>query len=47
LQKVRPEFQAKQTLKADRVTGPRPYMRLSQLGGVDEPRLLAAKGQGK
>ena len=41
------EFQAKQNLKADGVAGPRTYMRLSQLGGVDEPRLLAAKGQGK
>jgi general secretion pathway protein A len=39
-------FQAKQNLKADGVAGPRTYMRLSQLSGVDEPRLLAA-GTGK
>jgi general secretion pathway protein A len=47
MQKLLREFQAKQNLKADGVTGPRTYMRLSQLGGVDEPRLLATKGQGK
>ncbi len=47
MQKLLREFQAKQNLKADGVTGPRTYMRLSQLGGVTEPRLLAAKGQGK
>jgi general secretion pathway protein A len=47
MQKLLREFQAQQNLKADGVTGPRTYMRLSQLGGVDEPRLLAAKGQGK
>ena len=41
------QFQSRQNLKADGVTGPRTYMRLSQLGGVDEPRLLALKGQGK
>jgi general secretion pathway protein A len=35
-------FQAKQNLKADGVAGPRTYMRLNQLSGVDEPRLLAA-----
>jgi general secretion pathway protein A len=44
-------FQAKQNLKADGVAGPRTYMRLNQLGGVDEPRLLAtqtpAAGTGK
>jgi general secretion pathway protein A len=39
-------FQTKQNLKADGVAGPRTYMRLNQLGGVDEPRLLAA-GTGK
>jgi general secretion pathway protein A len=37
-------FQEKQNLKADGVAGPRTYMRLNQLGGVDEPRLLAASG---
>ncbi len=36
------EFQAGQNLKADGVAGPRTYMRLNQLGGVEEPRLLAA-----
>jgi len=40
-------FQAKQNLKADGVAGPRTYMRLNQLSGVDEPRLLAAAGTGK
>ncbi len=43
------QFQGKQNLKADGVAGPRTYMRLSQLGGVAEPRLLAAvkKEQGR
>ena len=36
-------FQARQNLKADGVAGPRTYMRLNQLTGVAEPRLLAAK----
>jgi general secretion pathway protein A len=36
-------FQAQQNLKADGVAGPRTYMRLNQLSGVAEPRLLAAK----
>jgi general secretion pathway protein A len=40
-------FQTKQNLKADGVAGPRTYMRLNQLGGVDEPRLLLAAGTGK
>jgi general secretion pathway protein A len=40
-------FQARQNLKADGVAGPRTYMRLNQLGGVDEPRLLVAGGTGK
>jgi general secretion pathway protein A len=35
-------FQTNQNLKADGVAGPRTYMRLNQLGGVDEPRLLVA-----
>ncbi|MFL6673923.1 MAG: AAA family ATPase [Massilia sp.] len=40
-------FQSKQSLKADGVAGPRTYMRLNQLSGVDEPRLMAAAGTGK
>jgi general secretion pathway protein A len=40
-------FQAKQNLKADGVAGPRTYMRLNQLSGVDEPHLLLAAGAGK
>jgi len=40
-------FQAKQHLKADGVAGPRTFMRLNQLGGVDEPRLLAAARTGQ
>jgi general secretion pathway protein A len=39
-------FQSKHNLKADGVAGPRTYMRLNQLSGVAEPRLLAA-GTGK
>jgi general secretion pathway protein A len=38
-------FQVKQNLKADGLAGPRTYMRLNQLAGVDEPRLLAATGK--
>ena len=37
-------FQERQNLKADGVAGPRTYMRLNQMGGVDEPRLLAGAG---
>jgi general secretion pathway protein A len=40
-------FQAKQNLKADGVAGPRTFMRLNQLSGVDEPHLLASTGTGK
>ncbi|HEX8614179.1 MAG TPA: AAA family ATPase [Telluria sp.] len=40
-------FQAHQNLKADGVAGPRTYMRLNQLTGVAEPRLLAAGATGK
>ena len=40
-------FQGRQNLKADGVAGPRTYMRLSQLSGVAEPRLLAATERGR
>jgi general secretion pathway protein A len=33
------EFQAAQQLKADGVAGPKTFIRLNQLGGVQEPRL--------
>ena len=39
-------FQAQQNLKADGVPGPRTFMRLNQLTGVAEPRLLATAGTG-
>ncbi|MFC5476588.1 AAA family ATPase [Massilia suwonensis] len=39
-------FQSKNNLKADGVAGPRTYMRLNQLTGIAEPRLLAAAGTG-
>jgi general secretion pathway protein A len=38
-------FQVTQNLKADGLAGPRTYMRLNQLSGVAEPRLLAATGK--
>ncbi|MFA9219475.1 MAG: peptidoglycan-binding protein, partial [Sphingomonadaceae bacterium] len=37
------EFQGAQQLKADGVAGPKTFIRLSQLGGTQEPRLLAGK----
>ncbi|MES2163811.1 MAG: AAA family ATPase [Pseudomonadota bacterium] len=40
------EFQTEQHLKADGVAGPKTFIRLYQLGGVQEPRLLAS-GAGK
>jgi general secretion pathway protein A len=46
MQKMLHAFQLQQNLKADGVAGPRTYMRLNSLGGVAEPRLLAA-GTGK
>ncbi|GJJ05281.1 ATPase AAA [Duganella rhizosphaerae] len=36
------EFQTEQHLKADGVAGPKTFIRLYQLGGVQEPRLLAS-----
>ena len=39
-------FQTQQNLKADGVAGPRTWMRLNQLSGVSEPRLLAAARTG-
>ncbi|KQQ45335.1 peptidoglycan-binding protein [Duganella sp. Leaf126] len=43
------DFQAAQQLKADGVAGPKTFIRLYQLGGVQEPRLLAQSvaGAGK
>ena len=40
-------FQAAQNLKADGLAGPRTYMRLNQLSGVPEPRLLARSATDK
>lgn len=40
------EFQLSQNLKADGVAGPKTFIRLNQLGGVNEPRLLAAAKPG-
>jgi len=39
------EFQTEQHLKADGVAGPKTFIRLYQLGGVQEPRLLAGAGK--
>jgi general secretion pathway protein A len=47
MQELLRNFQLKQNLKADGVAGARTFMRLNQLGGVAEPRLLAATGTGK
>jgi general secretion pathway protein A len=41
MQELLRDFQTKQNLKADGVAGPRTWMRLNQMSGVDEPRLLA------
>jgi general secretion pathway protein A len=38
-------FQTAQHLKADGVAGPKTFIRLNQLGGVQEPRLLASAGK--
>jgi general secretion pathway protein A len=46
MQELLRRFQTTQNLKADGVAGPRTYMRLNQMGGVAEPRLLAS-GTGK
>ncbi|MFC5462495.1 AAA family ATPase [Massilia niabensis] len=40
-------FQQNQGLTADGVAGPRTHIRLNQLTGVEEPRLLAAAGTGQ
>jgi general secretion pathway protein A len=47
MQQLLRQFQAQQNLKADGLAGPRTFMRLNQLGGVAEPRLLAAAGTEK
>jgi general secretion pathway protein A len=39
------EFQTAQHLKADGVAGPKTFIRLYQLGGVQEPHLLARAGK--
>lgn len=45
-QRLLREFQLSQNLKADGVAGPKTFIRLNQLGGVNEPRLLAAAKPG-
>jgi len=40
MQRLLREFQVAQQLKADGVAGPKTFIRLSQLGGIEEPRLL-------
>jgi general secretion pathway protein A len=41
------DFQTEQHLKADGVAGPKTFIRLYQLGGVQEPRLLARADAGR
>jgi general secretion pathway protein A len=41
MQELLRDFQSKQNLKADGVAGPRTWMRLNQMSGVEEPRLLS------
>jgi len=41
------DFQVSQNLKADGVAGPKTFIRLNQLGGVQEPRLSAQAIAGK
>jgi general secretion pathway protein A len=45
-QRLLREFQLSQNLKADGVAGPKTFIRLNQLGGVNEPRLLASAKPG-
>ena len=45
-QRLLREFQISQNLKADGVAGPKTFIRLNQLGGVNEPRLQASAQPG-